>query len=212
VETHGAFSGPTTEVDRLLQALEPLRKQAFERSRVEGRRESQEAYRFDALIALVEGAGAAQSTPTGRVRVDIRPLLTGKSEPGDICEIPGVGPVPVSHARQVLSHGLLELVLHDGKDVHTIVTRTRHVPEALRIAIEERDQTCKVRGCDCTDHLQRHHVEEYAQHHITSYKVLGRVCPEHHDLITHRRYTIEVHDDGTWSLHPPDEQRDTDAA
>ncbi|HEY8215642.1 MAG TPA: hypothetical protein VIH82_00810 [Acidimicrobiia bacterium] len=33
VETHGAFSGPTTEVATLLGALEPLRKRAFERER-----------------------------------------------------------------------------------------------------------------------------------------------------------------------------------
>jgi hypothetical protein len=120
--------------------------------------------------------------------------------------------VPVSVAREVLSHGLLDLVLHDGKDVQAIVTKTRHVPEALKIAIEERDQRCKIRGCDATEHLQRHHVEEFAEHHVTSYRVLGWICPRDHDLVTHRGYAIQVHDDGTWTLHPPQEQRDTDAA
>jgi hypothetical protein len=48
--------------------------------------------------------------------------------------------------------------------------------------IEERDQRCKVRGCDATQHLQRHHVEEYAQHHITSYDVLGWICADDHHL------------------------------
>jgi hypothetical protein len=129
-----------------------------------------------------------------------------------VCEIPGVGPVPVAHARHVLSHGLLELVLHDGKDVRTIVTRTRHVPEALKIAIQERDQHCKVRGCDATEHLERHHTDAFAEHGVTSYEVLGRLCPDHHHLVTHCGYSIEVHDDGTWSLHPPDEQRDAGAA
>jgi hypothetical protein len=106
----------------------------------------------------------------------------------------------------------LELVLHDGKDVRAIVTRTRHVPEALKIAIEERDQRCKIRGCDATEHLQRHHIQEYAEYHRTSYEILGLICADDHDRVTHRGYTIEIHDDGTWSLHPPDEQRDTDAA
>ena len=129
-----------------------------------------------------------------------------------MCEIPGVGPVPVAHARKVLSHGLLELVLHDGKDVRAIVTKTRHVPEALKIAIDERDQTCKIRGCDATEHLERHHIDDFATHQTTSYELLGRLCPRDHDLVTYDGYTIEVHDDGTWSLHPPDEQRDTNAA
>jgi hypothetical protein len=42
--------------------------------------------------------------------------------------------------------------------------------------------------------------------------VLGRLCPAHHDMVTYGGYSIEAHDDGTWTLHPPDEQRDTDAA
>ena len=146
------------------------------------------------------------------MRVDISPLLKDTTEPGETCEIPGVGPVPVSYASEVLSHGLLELVLHDGIDVRAVVTRTRHVPETLKIAIEERDQSCKVLGCDCTEHLERHHVKEFADHKITSYEVLGRLCPSHHDMVTYGGYTIEVHDDGTWTLHAPDEQRDTDAA
>jgi hypothetical protein len=214
VETHGAFSGPTSEVDTLLRALEPLRRQAFERGRTEGPRESQDAYLYDALIGLARGDAdrSEDAEPVARVRVDIQALVRGSTEPGEICEIPGAGPVPVSVAREVLSHGLLELVLHDGKDVQAIVTKTRYVPEALKIAIEERDQTCKVRGCDCTEHLERHHTDDYAIHHTTSYAVLGRLCPDHHDLVTHRGYTIEVHDDGTWTLHPPQEQRDTDAA
>jgi hypothetical protein len=71
----------------------------------------------------------------------------------------------------------LELVLHDGKDVRAIVTRTRHVPEALKIAIEERDEKCKIRGCDATEHLERHHVEEYAEHHLTARTQLDRRRP-----------------------------------
>jgi hypothetical protein len=213
VETHGAFSGPSTQVSKLLDALEPLRKHAFERGRTEGPRESQDAYRFDALIGLASGEPVHEKpTPIARVRVDVTALLRGSTEPGEVCEIPGVGPVPVSHARTVLSHGLLELVLHDGQDVHAIVTNTRHVPDALRIAVEERDPTCKARGCDATEHLERHHTDEFAEHQTTSYRLLGRLCPDHHDLVTHHGYTIEVHDDGTWTLHPPDEQRDADAA
>ena len=180
VETHGAFSGPTSEVDALLQALEPMRRRAFDRGRTEGPRESQDAYLYDALIALARGErGEATSAPTARVRIDISPLITGKTEPGEVCEIPGVGPVPVSYARQILSHGLLELVLHDGKDVHAIVTKTRHVPEALKIAIEERDERCKVRGCDATQHLAaapHRRVREAPRHELQGARMDLRGC------------------------------------
>lgn len=101
----------------------------------------------------------------------------------------------------------------DGIDVQTVVSRTRHVPEALKIAIQERDPTCNVRGCDRTDELERHHLEGgFAQHHLTTYKLLGNACPHHHDLITHDHYDVTINDDGSWTLQPPDEQRDTDAA
>jgi hypothetical protein len=90
VETHGAFAGPTTEVDTLLQALEPLRKEAFEHGRTHGPRESQDAYLFDGLIALVDGEPSERNTPTGRVRVDLTPSSPGR-------------PPPVTSARSLAS-------------------------------------------------------------------------------------------------------------
>ena len=66
-------------------------------------------------------------------------------------------------------------------------------PKALKIAIEERDQTCNVEGCDRTDHLERHHLEGgFAEHHLTTYELLGNACPHHHDLITYRAYDVIV--------------------
>jgi len=215
--TDGSFSGPTEAVNVLLRALEPRAKEAFEAARKAGKPESRGAYLFDALIALAgydtTSIGSGQpELPVGGVRVDLGRLLDHDYEPGEICEIPGVGPVPVAHARNVLSHGLLELVITDGVDVQTVVSTTRHVPTALKIAIEERDHTCKVEGCDRTDHLERHHVEEFAENHLTTYELLGRLCPLHHDLVTYDGYTVERNHDGSWTLRPPDEQRDTDAA
>ena len=194
--------------------MKPLEQVAFDAARKAGNPESHDAYRFDALIGLARDnvSGGTGDAPTGRIRVDLAALLAGKTRAGEVCEIPGVGPVPVEHARKVLSHGLLELVISDGVDVQTVVSTTRHVPKALKIAIEERDQTCNVEGCDRTDHLERHHVDEYAQNHLTTYEILGRLCPLHHDLVTYEGYSVERNPDGSWTLRPPDEQRDADAA
>jgi hypothetical protein len=214
--THGSFSGPTDEVELLLAALKPGEKIAYEHGRKTDHHEGSDAYRFDALIALAGRTSTALSDdPDGsdtkadrsrgvtRIRIDLNSLLSGRTEPGEVCEIPGVGPVPVSHARKVLSHGLLELVITDGVDVQTVVSTTRHVPNALRIAIEERDPTCKIRDCGADQHLHRHHIDEYAKHRRTTYKILGRLCRPHHDLVTHRGYEIIDHGDGTWSLRAP---------
>jgi hypothetical protein len=220
LSTHGSFQGPTEEVAVLLAAIEPLKQQAFTAGRTAEQYETPDAYRFDGLIELGRRAVhvGSDTTPTDpvpvtRLRIGLGRLLDHDDTPGEeVCEIPGVGPVPVAHAREVLPHGLLELVISDGVDVQTVVSKTRHVPEALKIAIEERDQTCKVEGCDRTEHLERHHVEDFVERHLTTYELLGRLCELHHDLVTYRGYTIERNPDGSWRLRPPDEQRDTDAA
>jgi hypothetical protein len=110
----------------------------------------------------------------------------------------------------VLSHGLLQLVITDGVDVQTVVSNTRHVPPALKIAIAERDHTCKIRGCDGDRMLERHHTPPFEHSRRTTYRELGNLCPKHHDLVTHRGYTTADNHDGTWDLHapahaPPDE-------
>jgi hypothetical protein len=208
--THGSFSGPTEDVAQILTTLEPLAKARFEQARTAGERESRDAYRFDALVTAVTSTHAGSAVTkaqngTACVLVDLPSLLDGKTTPGEICEIPGVGPVPVAHAREVLSHGLLQLVITDGVDVQTVVSTTRHVPKALKIAIAVRDRTCKIRGCDCDRMLERHHTVEYADSHRTTYQELGNLCTKHHDLVTHKGYTSTDNHDGTWDLHaPPD--------
>ncbi|MFO7590771.1 MAG: hypothetical protein R6X23_07715, partial [Acidimicrobiia bacterium] len=204
--THGSFSGPSAAVADLLDALEPLTRKRFEAARSAERRDSHDAVRFDALCDLAHAggsAGAASPKHVARVRVDLPALLRGASEPGEICEIPGVGPVPVSHARQVLSHGLLQLVITDGVDVQTVVSTTRHVPAPLKIAIAERDRTCKIRGCDRDRNLHRHHTEAFVRSGRTTYSELGNLCTRHHHLVHDDSYEIVVHDDSTWDLHAP---------
>ena len=149
-------------------------------------------------------AGVDRRSRDPRVRVDLPALLRGHAEPGETCDIPGVGPVPVSHAREVLAHGLLQLVIADGVDVQTVVSTTRHVPAPLKIAIAERDRTCKIRGCDRDTNLHRHHTEEFARSGRTRYSELGNLCTRHHHLVHDDGYEIVVDDDdGAWDLRAP---------
>ena len=73
----------------------------------------------------------------------------------------------------------------------------------LKIAIAERDQTCRIRGCDCDRHLHRHHTEAFARSQRTTYRELGNLCPRHHHLVHDEGYEIVVHADGTWDLRAP---------
>jgi len=225
--TCGSFSGPTEDVAALLAAIKPLAERAFTEARATKdpeRHESPAAYQFDGLIALARGEtpeatkNTKSSSPVTRIRVDLEALVRGRTEPGEVCEIPGVGPIPVAHARRVLPHGLLELVITDGIDVQTVVSTTRHIPKPLEIALDERDgRRCKARGCEHTVSIERHHTLDFADGQLTTYRILGDLCRDHHHLVTHCGYTIAEHDDGTWTLHPPGEhqegdERHTDAA
>ncbi|MCJ7437464.1 MAG: hypothetical protein MUP97_06855 [Acidimicrobiia bacterium] len=209
--TNGSFSGPTEDVAQILAALEPLTKACFDEARNVGEREPRDAYRFDALVTAVTATATASggakasnaSNAAACVLVDLGSLLDGKTAPGGTCEIPGVGPVPVAHAREVLSHGLLQLVITDGVDVQTVVSNTRYVPKALKIAIAVRDRNCKIHGCDCDRMLERHHTVDFVESQRTTYRELGNLCPKHHDLVTHKHYTTTDNHDGTWDLHPP---------
>jgi hypothetical protein len=209
--THGSFQGPTEEVAVLLAALKPIGAEVLTKARKAKEFETHDAYRFDALVELgrralhVDSNDAPKATqPVTRLRVSLGRLLGHESPaPGEeLCEIPGVGPVPVAHAREVLPHGLLELVITDGVDVQTVVSTTRHIPKALKIALEERDQRCRVQGCDRT-HLEGHHIIDFAKEQLTTYQRIGGACDLHHDLITYGGYTIGVNPDGSWTLVPP---------
>ncbi|HUV10352.1 MAG TPA: hypothetical protein VMX12_05195, partial [Acidimicrobiia bacterium] len=195
----------------LLEALEPRTQARFGAARKAEQRETHDAYQFDALIDLARsGGGPTDARPkhVARVRVDLPALLRGHAESGETCEIPGVGPVPVSHAREVLSNGLLQLVITDGIDVQTVVSTTRHVPAPLKIAIAERDQRCRVRGCDCTTNLHRHHTETFVRSRRTTYRELGNLCSRHHHLVHDEGYEIIVEADGSWDLHAPTQTAD----
>jgi hypothetical protein len=214
--THGSFQGPTEEVAVLLAALKPIGQEVLSAARKAKEYETHDAHRFDALVelgrrALHFGRDAQQKTsaqPVTRIRVGLGRLLGTEASLGEeLCEIPGVGPVPVAHAREVLPHGLLELVITDGVDVQTVVSTTRHIPNALKIALEERDQRCRVEGCDRT-HLEGHHIIDFAAEQLTTYQRIGGVCDLHHDLLTYRGYTIRVNPDGSWTLLPPHEADD----
>lgn len=92
----------------------------FEAARRSGEEAPREAYAADALVALVTGTGylgpkagpgRGRSDPKARVtlRVDLAALRRGRRGPGEVCEIPGVGPVALATAREFLGEGLVEI-------------------------------------------------------------------------------------------------------
>ncbi|MEI8337107.1 MAG: DUF222 domain-containing protein, partial [Actinomycetes bacterium] len=197
-------------------ALAPLQDSIFKQARKNGDHERPEAYAADALMALC-AAKTASTTKTTRpnavinIRVDIDALKRGRTEDGELCEIPGVGPIPVATATEYLGEAFLKLLVVDGVDVRTVAHMGRAIPAPLRTAIEERDRVCQVPTCDMTIGLEIDHIKPFAEGGPASLENLVRLCKRHHLQKTHDGYRLEKIEEsplngskGTpWRWRPP---------
>jgi hypothetical protein len=136
------------------------------------------------------------------VRVDHQALVRGRVEPGEVCEIPGVGPIPVAVARRLAVDSILSVLVTDGVDVTAVAHAGRTIPTSLRRALEERDPMCAVPGCGLGEGLEIDHIEPFAQGGKTTLANLVRLCHWHHYLKTHHRYRLE-RDHGGWRWIEP---------
>jgi hypothetical protein len=144
----------------------------FNEARKSGRRDPTIAYEADALVALVTGnesvtgstCGSGRPATMMHLRVDLAALRRGDLGPGETCEIPGVGPVPLATAVAELGNAILKVVITDGVDVRTICHVGRAIPAHIRSALEDRYEKCVVPGCDVEKGLEIDHYQiDFAQ-------------------------------------------------
>jgi hypothetical protein len=213
---------------RVATAVRAEANAVFHEARRAGHRESTAAYEADALVALVTGTAASGRAPSpspgrsggsgsaksGRtrpptmmhLRVDLAALRRGHLEDGEVCEIPGVGPVPLATAVNEVGDAILKVIISDGVDVRTVTSGTRAVPARIRTALEDRDGTCVVPGCDVRQGLETDHYKiGFAQDGPTELANLARLCHFHHYLKTHCGYEIGG-DPGSWEWKAPESE------
>jgi hypothetical protein len=195
-------------------AAKPFTEAAFRAARSAGRHEPSEAYAADGLVAMSAAVKAGDveaptkpGWPRGEliVLVNLESLRRGSVEPGEVCEIPGVGPVPVSVARELFGEALLKIVIRDGTDIRTVVHPGRHPTAKQRTAIFVRDGgRCVRSACDRRiDEID--HVEGWAETRQTTLDELAGLCAHDHDLKTHRGHTYRRTGTG-WAWQAPGEQ------
>jgi hypothetical protein len=205
----------------VMAALEAQADRQFKRARREGRFETADAYRADSLAALItgrgilgprrDGDGATSSgrTPDPRatvsVVVDLEALRRGSVGEGERCEIPGVGPVGVEHAHELLGQALVELLIAKGTDVTTVYSAGRQVPKRVRSALLLRDPRCVVPHCDARLGLENDHwVTDFAKGGLTALDNLARICRRHHLDRTHHGFELKRIPDG-WAWTAPEQ-------
>ena len=184
-------------------ALAPFEDSIFKQARKSGAHERPEAYAADALMALCEnasssatGAGVSRKQTTRpnavmNIRVDIDALKRGRTENGEVCEIAGVGPIPVATATEYLGEAFLKLLVVNGTDIRTVAHMGRAIPAKLRSAVEERDRVCQVPTCDMSVGLEIDHIVPFAEGGPASLENLVRLCKRHHLQKTHDGYRLE---------------------
>ena len=179
----------------ILAALEPFKQRAALRA---ANREPAAAYAADALVAVAERSrcvpeDAVRPGPGAvvHVRVDYSALIRGRVGPGEICEVPGVGPIPVSAARNFVSDSFLAAIVADGEDIKAVSHLGRTIPERLRTALIERDPVCVVPGCAEHEDLEFDHIVPVHRRGRTSLENLARLCRWHHYLKTFHSYVLD---------------------
>ena len=154
------------------------------------------------------------------VRVDHAALARGHARPDEICEISGVGPVPVTEVVDLLTSGdaftavvatdasgQVTTVAHVGRRAVTSVdvlssalTERGHDvtaahgsrrPDAYQLtALDWTTPTCSVAGCDLP-RQEIDHRHDWARTHRTKLDDLDRYCSFHHRLKGRKGYRLE---------------------
>ncbi len=176
----------------------PIVHEMFAKARADGRRETPGAYAFDALIELARrGSGTATSdakpTPVSHmalIRIDHSALVRGAVMDDEICEICGLGPIPVWVARKMLGDAVLKLVITEGVAVANVTHLGRSATIAQQVALWWQQSACTVLGCTRTRRLQNDHRYEWVKTKRTRVDELDPLCKHHHDLKTYDNWAL----------------------
>jgi hypothetical protein len=125
--------------------------------------------------------------PSFTVLVDLEALLRGHAEPGETCEIPGIGPIPVARLYDLAPEAFWHVLVTNGRDIRSYCAMTRYIPTMLKVALAARDRECAVVGCNRTEGLEIDHITPVEDHGPTTYTNLERKCFHDHRDNKHRR-------------------------
>jgi len=172
-------------------------------------RESFEAYAFDALMRLADTGGSEPNTKTpairhlGLIRVDLEALLRGRVDGDEVCEIAGLGPVPVARARALLGESVLKLVFTNGVAVVNVTHLGRAATVAQKAALLWTHPTCTRDSCGRGKRLEVDHRIDWADTHHTVLGELAHLCSFDHYLKTVLGWAL-VDGEGPRAMVPPD--------
>ena len=130
-------------------------------AKAEGRTEPFDRYLADAYASLLAGSGRGPSKrPELVVLVSHEVTKRGWKDvkKGEVCKIPGIGPIAPDIAKGIAEDAFLTGLFYDGKDLRHIKRWTRNVPIEVRTALELGDPP-DFDGVKCVDCGNRFRTE-----------------------------------------------------
>jgi hypothetical protein len=220
------------EIGGFLKTAIETEQQRIYRNHKSGEHESLSAYAADPVAALILGTTAAavpapapgaddttdavavttaDATPITKgvdavmhIVIDHGTIMGGGTTDGEVCEIPGVGPVDVNWVNNLLGSAFLTVIIKNGKDIHTVAHLGRHVPTEVMTALLVSGRECDIEGCNNRGYLERDHIHDHAQGGPTSFANLGWLCYLHHRLKSSGWQLGPAHPETRKrTLHPP---------
>jgi hypothetical protein len=179
---------------------------------------SDTASTFDALDREAGAPDSAGESPTSGpsrprsnprylalLRLDVDALRRGAVHGQELCEIAGIGPIPVTVARDLLGDAIIKLIITRGVDVLNVTHLGRGPTAAQRAALLWRNPSCTVQGCTRT-RIEFDHRDPWANTHHTRLDQLDPLCKFHHDQKTHLGYAL-IPGSGKRPIVPPNDPR-----
>ncbi len=191
-------AGAEAEAQRLSRAAKAAAKGAEREARKGGPRaapqvEPFERYLADAYAKLLSGSGKGRTTrPEMVILVSHEVTKRGWNNvrEGEVCKIPGVGPVAPEVAREIAQDAFLTGLFYDGKDLRHIKRWSRSKPAEVAIALELGDPPDfdGVKCADCGNRFRPEfdHVEPHAALGPSSYGNFDPRCRPCHLAKTER--------------------------
>ena len=189
------------EAQRLAREAKATRREASVRETGDGpkasgqaRTEPFECHLADALAAMLSGA-AGKSRPKRPEMVVVVSHGVAKRgwtdvRNGEMCKIPGLGPVAPQVAREIADDAFLNGLFYDGKDLRQLKRWSRDIPVEVRVALELGPPPGfdGIRCRDCGNHFrtQFDHVYPYVARGPTCTSNLEPRCWDCHQAKTAR--------------------------
>ena len=206
---HLHLSGPSDVIARVDNAVRHRCDRLFRKARKEGRREPGDAYAFDAAVELLTSA-PTDGTPVPQgadakviVRVDLQALIRGRPIDGEVCEIAGCGPIPVSVVKEWMQDAFLAAVVTDGTEIGKVIHLGRRFKSQQKTVLQWQDPICARKGCSNRLGLEYDHFEDWALTRTTRSTAAKRFCHSCHALKTSGWVVSEPDADGQCTFTPP---------